>query len=81
MNGLSSDWTPTRIQGETFAAVKLLIMDETSTTDAKYLSQSDVCLRHIIDIDVWFGGLHILLVGDWLQQLPIGLKIQTAQNI
>ncbi|OWZ10793.1 putative mitochondrial protein [Phytophthora megakarya] len=57
---------------ERFASFKLLIMDEVSTTDAKYIGMIDIALRDLKnEPDKRFGGVHMLFAGDWLQQLPV----------
>ncbi|OWZ04872.1 hypothetical protein PHMEG_00023151 [Phytophthora megakarya] len=58
-------------QRERFAQLRLLIIDEISTTDVKFLGMIDSELRtRKNEPDKIFGGVDFLLVGDWLQQLP-----------
>lgn len=58
-------------QAERFAQLRLLIMDEISTTDVKFLGMIDAELRERKKLpNKLFGGVDFLLVGDWLQQLP-----------
>lgn len=63
---------PSLEQRERFAQLRLLIVDEISTTDVKFLGMIDTELRLLLNQpDKRFGGFDFLLVGDWLQQLPI----------
>lgn len=59
-------------QRERFAQLKLLIIDEISTMDSGFLGMADAALRQLNSKpDRCFGGINVLLVGDWLQQLPV----------
>ncbi|OWZ16522.1 ATP-dependent helicase [Phytophthora megakarya] len=50
----------------------MLIIDEISTCDVHILGRIDTSLRVILRRpQLRFGGLHILLAGNWLQQLPV----------
>jgi hypothetical protein len=71
LHGVDDNWRPNADQEQTFAAVKLIIIDEISTTYAKFIGQIDICLRKIRQRDAVLGGIHTLFVGDWLQQLPV----------
>ncbi|OWZ12066.1 Helicase [Phytophthora megakarya] len=52
--------------------VKMLIIDEISTSDIQILRRMDSSLRIFLKRPLLrFGGLHILLGGAWLQQLPV----------
>lgn len=52
--------------------LKLLILDEISSCDVSILGKIDLSLRKLLDKPTEvFGGIHVLLVGDWLQQLPV----------
>ncbi|GMF32032.1 unnamed protein product [Phytophthora fragariaefolia] len=65
-------WTPTNEQKERFAKLRLLIIDEVSTCDVSIIGKVEVSLRLLLDNpSKLFGGIHVLLVGDWLQQLPV----------
>lgn len=65
-------WSTTQEQRERFAKLKLLIVDEISTCDVSILGKMDSFLREILGNPTkLFGGIHVLLVGDWLQQLPV----------
>jgi hypothetical protein len=65
-------WKPTHQQKLRFAELKLLILDEISTCDVKILGMVDASLRELMNKPSRaFGGVHVLLVGDWLQQLPV----------
>ncbi|EGZ07101.1 hypothetical protein PHYSODRAFT_373075, partial [Phytophthora sojae] len=53
---------------EKIIKLRLLIVDEVSTTDVKFIGMIDSCLRHIRNKpDLLFGGVDVLFVGDWLQ--------------
>ena len=54
-----------------FAHIKLLIVDEISTTDLKFLEMMDAALRRVTGMDALCGGISMMLVGDWLQQQPV----------
>ncbi|OWZ23257.1 putative mitochondrial protein [Phytophthora megakarya] len=57
---------------ESFANLKLLIMDEVSTTDASIVGMMDSALRELKNQpNKRFGGVHVLFAGDWFQQLPV----------
>lgn len=72
INGPRRNWSPTIEQKERFLKLKLLIIDEISTTDVKLLGVIDMCLCRLLSTEgLPFGGIHVLLVGDWLQQLPV----------
>lgn len=59
-------------QKERFAPLKMLILDEASTADVKLIGMIDHALRELKNKpNAVFGGIHILFVGDWLQQLPV----------
>ncbi|KAF4136228.1 PIF1-like helicase, partial [Phytophthora infestans] len=66
--GINTNMTSKRYsiqQRERFARLKMLIMDETSTTDVKFIGMMDQALRDLKQKpDVFFGGIH-------LQQLPV----------
>ncbi|GMF40486.1 unnamed protein product [Phytophthora fragariaefolia] len=65
-------WTPTNEQKERFAKLRLLIIDEVSTCDVSIIGKVDASQRLLLDNpSKLFGGIHVLLVGDWLQQLPV----------
>ncbi|POM76722.1 Hypothetical protein PHPALM_6009 [Phytophthora palmivora] len=65
-------WVPTKEQKERFAQLKLLILDEILTCDVSILGKVDASLRRILNrLTDLCGGVHVLLVGDWLQQLPV----------
>ncbi|GMF26422.1 unnamed protein product [Phytophthora fragariaefolia] len=65
-------WTPTTARKERFAKVKLFILDEISTCDIGILGKVDATPRILLNCpDKLFGGIHVLFVGDWLQQLPV----------
>ncbi|OWZ10696.1 hypothetical protein PHMEG_00016418 [Phytophthora megakarya] len=65
------EWKPTQQQKSRFAQVKLLILDEVSTCDVKIVGMIDASLRKLLGKpSTVFGGIHVLFVCDWLQQLP-----------
>ncbi|OWZ07894.1 hypothetical protein PHMEG_00019642 [Phytophthora megakarya] len=72
LGGFSKTQQVTAGQREKMCKLKLLIMDEVSTTDAKIIGMVDSSLRHIRnEPDLVFGGVDVLFVGDWLQQQPV----------
>ncbi|KAJ8554959.1 hypothetical protein ON010_g9524 [Phytophthora cinnamomi] len=65
-------WTLTNEQKERFAKLRLLIINEISTCDVSIIGKNDASLRILLGSpSKRFGGIHVLLVGDWLQQLPV----------
>ncbi|KUF86431.1 hypothetical protein AM588_10001147 [Phytophthora nicotianae] len=65
-------WAPTSEQKDRFSRLKLLILDEVSTCDVSIIGKIDSSLRKFLDrSNAVFGGVHVLLVGDWLQPLPV----------
>lgn len=72
LRGFSKTKQVTLEQREKITKLKLLILDEISTTDVKIIGMIDSCLRHIRnEPNLLFGGVDVLFVGDWLQQLPV----------
>jgi hypothetical protein len=72
LHGPTKRWSPNERQRERFARLRLLIIDEVSTTDAKMIGMVDAALRLVLGhTDEFFGGIDVLFVGDWLQQLPV----------
>ncbi|OWY97344.1 hypothetical protein PHMEG_00032146 [Phytophthora megakarya] len=73
--GVKSRSRPKRYSAELkekFAKLNLLIIDEISTTDAKIIGMIDSALRDLkSQPNLRFGGVRVLFVGDWLQQLPV----------
>ena len=54
-----------------FAVVKIIIIDEISMLDQCLLGRMDRCLRLLKDNESVLGGVHLIMVGDWLQQSPV----------
>ncbi|OXA55077.1 ATP-dependent DNA helicase PIF1 [Folsomia candida] len=54
-----------------FAALKVLIIDEISLVSLKMFAQIDQRLRQILGIDELFGGVSVLVVGDFYQLSPV----------
>ena len=57
---------------EAMANVKLLIIDEKSFIGSYYMYVLDTRLREIFTKDKPFGGLSIVLMGDYAQLTPVG---------
>jgi hypothetical protein len=56
---------------ELFSTVKLIIIDEVSMLAQHLLGRVDQSLKLLKGNNKVLGGVHILMVGDWLQQAPI----------
>lgn len=56
---------------ELLISAKLLIVDETSMGHRYVFEAIDRSLRDIRNCDVLFGGLTVVLSGDWRQILPV----------
>jgi hypothetical protein len=54
-----------------FAVVKIIIIDEISMLDQCLFGRMDRCLRLLKDNELVLGGVHLIMVGDWLQQSPV----------
>ncbi|XP_035709588.1 ATP-dependent DNA helicase PIF1-like [Folsomia candida] len=54
-----------------FEALRGLIIDEISLVSLKMFSQIDQRLRQILGIDELFGGVSVLVVGDFYQLSPV----------
>ncbi|OXA54149.1 ATP-dependent DNA helicase PIF1 [Folsomia candida] len=54
-----------------FAALKVLIIDEISLVSLKMFAQIDQRLRQILGTDELFGGVSVLVVGDFYQLSPV----------
>ena len=50
---------------------KVLIIDEVSMIDAKTLTSVDQILRRLRESDLAFGGIQVILVGDFFQLPPV----------
>ena len=51
--------------------IQLLVIDESSMMTPVTLSRIDLHLRLSLESDLPFGGLHLLLIGDFLQFPPV----------
>lgn len=58
---------------------KVLIIDEVSMLDGKIFSMADAVCRKVLGVDRPFGGLQVVLVGDFFQLPPIARNGQNAQ--
>ncbi|XP_035711708.1 ATP-dependent DNA helicase PIF1-like [Folsomia candida] len=54
-----------------FEALKVLIIDEISLVSLKMFTQIDQRLRQILGVDELFGGVSLLVVGDFYQLSPV----------
>ncbi|ETL82589.1 hypothetical protein L917_17272 [Phytophthora nicotianae] len=55
-----------------YTSVKTQIMVEISTTIAEVVGKMDIALRELNNKpNLRFGSIHMIFVGDWLQQLPV----------
>jgi hypothetical protein len=58
---------------DSIAELELIIIDEVSMMKKFQLAQLDSCLRQAKRVPgVLFGGVHVILVGDFLQLPPVG---------
>jgi ATP-dependent exoDNAse (exonuclease V) alpha subunit len=60
---------------ENIQSTDLLIIDEISMISARTLGQVENLCRKIRDNEIYFGGLHVILVGDFYQLPPIANKL------
>lgn len=51
--------------------LRMLIIDEISTVDGVMLDAIDLILKRVFRNDKWFGGLQIVLCGDFAQLPPV----------
>jgi hypothetical protein len=77
--GLMQDWTPQQVEAavrqwgpddgrrRTWAAIDLLVVDEVSMLSVDFLLNVDAIARHCKDDRVPFGGIQLLLLGDFAQ--------------
>jgi hypothetical protein len=64
-----------------FALLRILIIDEISMLAQEILGRLDESLRILKNNSSKLGGVHLLIVGDWLQQSPIyGAPLYKAPN-
>ena len=54
------------------AEIKTLIIDENSMCSRDSFMLVDVCLQQIMNLQVPFGGLNVLVFGDLFQLPPVG---------
>jgi hypothetical protein len=54
-----------------FPRIGLIIIDECSTMSPTQLATIDARLRQLTGIDMDFGGIGIILIGDFMQNLPV----------
>ncbi|MBL4669104.1 MAG: AAA family ATPase [Flavobacteriales bacterium] len=63
-----------------FDKVKVLIIDEISMLHKNQLNAIDVVLRYFKDSQLAFGGVQIVLCGDFFQLPPIGHQGETSKE-
>jgi hypothetical protein len=54
-----------------FPRIGLIIIDECSTMSPTHLATIDARLRQLTGVDMKFGGIAIILIGDFMQNLPV----------
>lgn len=59
---------------------RVLIIDEVSMLHARQFEMVDTMLRLVRDIDEPFGGLQVILTGDFFQLPPVGSEGQTNRE-
>ena len=67
--------------GEVMRAAKLIVWDEVTMAHKAGIEALDRSLRDIRDCDRVFGGLTVLLIGDFQQILPVVKKGTPADEI
>lgn len=80
--GIAEDMSPAQIKNlihkehvyNRIKSSKVLIIDEISMLNAKRLDLIDKVLRHIKSIDIPFGGIQVVLCGDFFQLPPVATK-------
>lgn len=77
--GLMQDWTPQQLEAalrqwgpddhrrRNWAAIDLLVVDEVSMLSVDFILKVDTIARHCRDDRVPFGGIQLLLLGDFAQ--------------
>ena len=63
---------PTAQQRAGFRGTLMVIIDEVSMLSAEQLAETEARLRLLMERDQDFGGLHVVLAGDYFQMPPIG---------
>jgi hypothetical protein len=66
-NPLNINYKSTPLLKAKFARLKLLIVDEISAASQSLIGYMNLMLQDIRQNKKVFGGIHSLLVGDWLQ--------------
>ena len=82
------DWRPrsmssakkySRAQKDFFAKIRLITIDESSTMSQLVCGKLSEGLKALLGTDLPFGGIHMLMVGDWLQMGPVAaIKLFTV---
>ena len=54
-----------------FPRIGLIIIDECSTMSPTHLATIDARLRQLTGLDMSYGGIGIILIGDFMQNLPV----------
>ena len=67
---LNMNYSSTLLLKTKFARVKIIIIDEISAVSQSLVGYMNLVLKDIRNSKEIFGGLHSLLVGDWLQLPP-----------
>jgi ATP-dependent DNA helicase PIF1 len=65
---------------EKWNSTKCLIIDEISMVDRPMLELLDAIARHMKKVDAPFGGLHVVVVGDFLQLPPVPRQTGSAAS-
>lgn len=63
--------TPTKKCIEQLSGMSLLIVDEVSMLSRKNLGALNCFLRHVTEKNIAFGGIHVILCGDFFQIPPV----------
>jgi len=59
---------------------KILVIDEVSMLSAKMLNTIDFVFRNVRDIPLPFGGIQIILTGDFLQLPPVTKDLEDPES-
>lgn len=69
-----------RFKAEAINRTKVLIIDEISMLHAKQLAMVDTMLRQVRGIEEPFGGIQVVLTGDFFQLPPVGEEGETNRD-
>lgn len=70
-DSLRSHFTMNKRKKAVFLALELLIIDEVSMLRADVLDAMDLALRYVRRVDLPYGGVQVLFIGDLLQLPPV----------